>query len=197
MRSRRFACLLLGMWLAGGFLMAWVTSQDFKSADRLFDEDPAVMVMLKTIGPTAGRAVLRHQVAEWNRELYETWEYAQVFIGLFFFFFLLLGTREGRFPLALALLLLLFVLAQRFWMGPELNYLGRPLDFAVKGGPAGDRARFQLVQGVYIGAELLKWAMGLVLAAMLIFRKSRRAPSGYARQEINMVDEPNHGHVDR
>jgi hypothetical protein len=185
------------MWLAGGFVIAWITTQDFNSADRLFDEDPAVMVMLKTIGPTAGRAVLRHQVAEQNRELVETWEYVQMFVALFFFFFLLLGTREGIFPLALALLLLLLVLGQRLWLTPEMNYLGRPLDFAAKGGPAGDRARFYLVQSVYIGAELLKWAAGLVLAVMLIFRKSKRAASGYTRQEINLVDEPDHGHVDR
>jgi len=185
------------MWLAGGFLMAWITSQDFNSADRLFDEDPAVMLMLKTIGPTAGRAVLRHQVAEQNRELYETWEYVQLFTGLFFFFFLLLGTREGKVALGLALLLLLLVVAQRFVITPELNYLGRPLDFAIKGGPAPDRARFMLVRGAYIAVEVLKGAAGLVLATVLVFRKSRRASSGYTRQEINMVDEPNHGHVDR
>jgi hypothetical protein len=177
--------------------MAWITSQAFRSADRMFDEDPAVIVMLKTIGPTAGRAVLRHQVAEQNRELYETWEYVQLFMGLCFFLFLLLGTREGKFALGLALLLLLLVVAQRFVVTPELTHLGRPLDFAVKGGPAADRARFRMVQGVYIGVELLKWAASLVLAGMLVFRKSRRASSGYTRQELNMVDEPNHGHVDR
>jgi hypothetical protein len=170
--------------------------QSFNSADRLFDEDPAVMVMLKTIGPTAGRAVLRHQVSEQNRGLSETWEYTQVFLGLFFFAFLLLGTREGKFSLGLALLMLLLVLAQRFLLTPELIYLGRPLDFAVKGGPAADRARFVLVQSVYIAAELAKWAAGILLAVMLIFRKSRRPALGYTRQEINMVDEANHGHVD-
>ena len=177
--------------------MFWVTTQDFNYADRMFDEDPAVMVMLKTIGPTAGRAVLRHQVAELNRELYETWEFAQLAIGTFFFLFLLMATREGKFAIGLALLLVLLVAAQRFWLTPELNYRGRPLDFAVKGGPAGDRARFLMVRGIYIGMELFKWAVGLVLAAMLVFRKSRRARSGYTRQELNMVDEANHGHIDR
>jgi hypothetical protein len=185
------------MWLAGGLVIAWVTTQSVHSADRLFDEDPAVMVMLKTIGPTAGRALLRHQVSEQNRELSETWEFAQVLLGLFFFFFLLLGTREGKFVLGLSLMMLLMVLAQRFLLTPELIYLGRPLDFAVKGGPAADRARFLLVQSVYIGAELTKGATGILLAALLIFRKSRRPTLGYTRQELNMVDEADHGHINR
>jgi hypothetical protein len=197
MRSRRLACLLLGMWLAGGFLTAWVRSQSISSAERLFDEDPAVMVMLKTIGPTAGRALLRHQVAEQNRQLLENWEYAQIFIGIFFFAFLLLGTREGKVPLALALLMLLLVLAQRFALTPELIYRGRPLDFAAKGGPVGDRARYTLVESSYLGVELVKWAAGLVLAVMFIFRRQRRAGLGYTRQEINLIDKADNGHVNR
>jgi hypothetical protein len=197
MRSRRLACLLLGIWLSGSFVIAWVVIRSRNSADRLFDEDPAVMVLLKTIGPTAGRALLRHQVSEQNRELVESWEYVQIFLGLFFFFFLLLGTREGKFALALSLLMLLLVLAQRLLFTPELIYLGRPLDFAIQDSASADRARFTLVQSVYIAVELAKWTAGVVLAAMLILRMSRRPSSGYARQEINMVDEPDHRHVDR
>jgi len=196
MHSRRFACLLLGMWLGGGFLVAWMTTQSVRSAERLFDEDASVIVLLKTIGPTAGRAVLRHQVAEQNRDLVETWEYTQVLMGVFFFAFLLLGTPEGKFSLALALLMLLLVIAQRFLLTPELISLGRPLDFAVKGGPASDQARFVLVQSIYIVLELLKWAAGILLAVMLVFQKSRRRGSGYPRQEINMIDKANHGHID-
>lgn len=185
------------MWLAGGFLMTWVTWQSISSAERLFDEDPAVMVMLKTIGPTAGRALLRHQVAEQNRKLLENWEYAEIFIAIFFFAFLLLGTREGKLALGLALLMLLLVLVQRLVLTPELIFRGRPLDFAARGGPAIDRARFTLVESISLGAELVKWAAGLALAAMLVFRRQRRTSSRYIRQEINVVDKADNGHVDR
>jgi hypothetical protein len=185
------------MWLAAGFLMAWIERQTAYSAQRHFDEDAAVMVMLKTIGPTAGRALLTHQVSEQNRELSERWEYAQLLLGFFFFAFLLLWTREGKASLALTLFMLALVVAQRFLLTPEAVTLGRSLDFAVKGGPAGDRARLGLVQNVYLAVEIIKWATGVVLAVLLIFRKHRRAPSRYTRQEINVVDEPYHGHVDR
>jgi hypothetical protein len=184
------------MWLAGGVVIAWVSSQSFQSAERLFDEDAAVMVMLKTIGPTAGRALLLHQVAEQNRELVENWEYAEVFIAIFFFAFLLLGTREGKFPLGIALFMLLLALSQRFLLTPETNYLGRPLDFAAHGGSPGDRARLALVQNVSLGVEWVKWAAGILLAGMLCFRRQRRTISGYARQEIDMINKADHGHVD-
>jgi hypothetical protein len=185
------------MWLAGGFLVTWIESQSAYSAQHHFDEDAAVMVMLKTIGPTAGRALLMHQVWEQNRELSERWEYAQLVLGFFFFAFLLLGTRERKASLALALFMLLLVVAQRFLLTPEAATLGRSLDFAVKGGPAGDRARLGLVQNVYLAVEIINWATGGVLAVLLIFRRHRRANSRYTRQEINLVNEANHGHVDR
>jgi hypothetical protein len=196
MHSRRFACFLLGMWLAGGFLLAWVTTQSVRSAERLFEEDAAVIVMLKTIGPTAGRALLRHQVLEQNREFIENWEYAQVFLSIFFFAFLLLGTREGKFSLALSALMVLLVLAQRFFLTPEMLYLGRPLDFALQGGSASDQARLSLVESVYIGVELVKWAAGLLLAVLLVFHKTRHTSLGHARQELNLVDKADHGHID-
>jgi len=185
------------MWLAGGFLVAWIESQSVGSARRLFEEDAAVIIMLKTIGPTAGRALLLHQVSEQNRELAVRWEYAQLLLGLFFFAFLLLGTREGKGPLALALFMLLLVIGQRFLLTPEAVTLGRSLDFAVKSGAAGDRTRLTLVQSVYLAVEIVKWAAGILLAVLLIFHKHRRSMSGYTRQEINKVNESNHGHVDR
>jgi hypothetical protein len=185
------------MWLAGGFLVTWIESQSVDSGRRLFDEDAAVIIMLKTIGPNAGRALMMHQVREQNREISVEWEYAQLLLGLFFFAFLLLGTREGKGPLALALFMLLLVVAQRFLLTPEAITLGRSLDFAVKDGAAGDRARLGLVQSVYLAVEIVKWAAGLLLAYLLIFQKHRRSMSRYARQEIDMVNEANHRHIDR
>jgi len=197
MHVLRFACLLLGMWLAGGFFMAWVATQNFRSADRMVSaSDPAAMVRLDALGPGEGRALARHQVAEQNRDLFETWEFVQLFLGIFFFLVLLLGTAERKVPLGLAVFMLLVVFPQRFWLTPAMESLGRSMDFAPAGGSPGDQAHFRLLHGAYLGMELLKWAAGMLLASMLILRRSRRSGSRHARQQLNLVNKPDHGHID-
>jgi len=198
MHVLRLACLLLGMWLAGGFFMAWVATENLRSADRLVSSsDPAAMVRLDALGPAEGRALARHQAAEENRDLFETWEYVQVFLGLFFFLLLLLGTTEHQFSLGLAALMLLLVLPQRFWLTPAMASLGRAMDFAADGGSLNQQANFRMLQSVYIGVELLKWAAGMLLAATMIIRGSRHAGSRHARQQLNLVNKSDHGHIDR
>jgi len=178
MHSLRFACLLLGIWLTGGIFMAWVATENFRSADGLLSaSDPAAMLRLRALGPGEGRALVRHQVAGQNRDLFETWEYAQLFLGIFLFLLLLLATNEGKLSLGLALLMLVVVLPQRFWLTPAMDSLGRPLDFALDGGPPGAHTHFLALHSSYLGMELVKWAAGIVLASMLIFRKTRRSGS--------------------
>jgi hypothetical protein len=198
MHTRRIACLLLGMWLAGGFMVFWITSRNAGSADHLLSDDPAVIVMVRSLGSSTGRALLRHQGSELNRELTEDWETAQLFIAIFFFAFLLLGTRERKSSLALAFFMLLLLLPQRFYLTPQLAALTRPMDFAPDGTAAAGNARLNMLNLIYTGTELMKWTAGLVLASILIFQKTRRSyPSGYPGKELNLVDKPNHRHVDR
>jgi hypothetical protein len=186
------------MWLAGGFVMAWVATENFRSSERLLSgADPAAMIRLRELGGSEARALVRHQVAEQNRDLFETWEFTQLFLGIFFFIYLLLGTLERRFSLGLAALMLLLVLPQRCWLTPAMDSLGRTMDFAPNGGSPGDRARFLALHGSYIGIELLKWAAGLLLGYVLIIRKSKRSGSGNARQKFNLIDKADHGHIDR
>jgi hypothetical protein len=186
------------MWLAGGFLMAWMASENFRSADRLLTvSDPAAMVRLRALDPGQGRALLRHQVAEQNRDLFETWEFAQFFLGIFFLLLLLLGTSEGKFPLALAAFMLLLVLPQRLWLTPAMDSLGTAMDFAPGGGSRGEHARFLILHGSYIGIELVKWAAGIVLALILITGKRRRSHSRHSREKVDLVDKPNYRHIDR
>jgi hypothetical protein len=181
MHSLRFACLLLGMWLAGGFFMAWVATENFHSADRLLTaSDPAAMVRLRDLGPGEGRALLRHQVAEQNRDLFETWEFVQLLLGMFFCLFLLLATPEGRDPLGLASFMLLLVLPQRLWLTPVMESLGRTMDFAPNGGSPAAHTRFLVLHGLYVGIELLKWAVGILVGVFLIIRKRKR--SGFRRR---------------
>jgi hypothetical protein len=74
MHFRRLACFLLGGWLAGGFFMAAVATQNFRSVDRLLAKPaPLAREQVDKLGGISARALLRYQVAEQNRVYFETW----------------------------------------------------------------------------------------------------------------------------
>jgi hypothetical protein len=116
-----------------------------------------------------GWMVLRYPASGQNRSALETWGMAQIAIGLGFFFFLLFGTREGKFALGMALLMVLVVVLQRW--------------------------PFSLLHAGYAGLEAGKLALGVALAAKLAF--SRGGRSGDFRKQLDMVDKRDYGHVDR
>jgi hypothetical protein len=195
MPLRRFLCFLLGIWLAGGFFMAYFATENFRGVDRLLAQpNSAAAVEFKTLGPGAARALLRYQVSEQNRRYFTTWEEAQLAVGLFFFF-LALFSKEGKFSLALALGMLLIVVLQRFLLTPQIVSLGREIDFIPPEVSSPTRSRFWVLHGAYSGVELLKWVLGLTLAARLCFKQSPR--SGEARQEFDLIDKADHSHINR
>lgn len=114
-----------------------------------------------------------------SRSYLEMWEIAQMMLGSIFFFFLLFGTSEGKVALALALLLLVLVLVQRFFLTPELDALGKLLDFGAPSLLHGERTRYRVADAAYFGIEIGKWAMQLALAGLLVGRgRSRSANAG-------------------
>src|ERR1041384_7057741 len=128
MHARRLACFLLGLWLAGGALLAWVATENFREVDRLLSGDnPTATLRLKTLGPDA-RTIMRYQASEMHRWLFNAWERVQIGYGTLFFLPMLFGSRENRFVLGGVLLLVLLVLAQRFLITPELIAVGRLID---------------------------------------------------------------------
>lgn len=196
MQYRRIATLLLGLWLGGGFLVAWVAIDTFRSVDRLLAAPaPVAAIQIKSLGPDGARALLRYQAAEQNRALFEVWESLQLVLGVGFFSFLLFGSSEGKFSLLLLLLMLLIVCAQRLLMTPELSTLGRGLDFIPNDVPSLERNRFWMLHSMYSGSEILKWGLGLALGARLIFNRERRSMD--PRHEFDVVDKPNHRHINR
>jgi hypothetical protein len=182
--------------MGGGLLMTWVAAESFSSVDRLLARaHPVATAQFKALGRADARLLLRYQVAEQNRWYFQTWETAQLAIGVLFFFFLLFLTRENKFALLLVLLMIAEVVAQRFLLTPGMISLGRMIDFAPPPALPGERTQFWLLHSWYWGLELLKWALGLALAARLIAHRSRR--SGNARQKVNLVDKANYRHVNR
>ena len=195
MSSRRMACLLLGLWLGAGLLMAWVATQDLGSADRLTAHpDLAVAVQLKSLGANQTLPLLRYLAAEQTRDNLETWGTVQLFVGSFFFFFLLFGTNQGKFSLAVALLMVLIAFGQRLFLIPEILSRGRALDFLAQI-PVHQRTQLDVLHYAYSLTEVVKGGLGLILAGILIWRTGGRSLN--ARQEVQLVDKADHGHVNR
>jgi hypothetical protein len=196
MHSRRLACLLLGAWLAGGIWIAWVTRQNTATVHRALESPPpAVLLDSKTLGPPAVRMLLSYLASEQNRFYYESWETAQIVLGTFFFFFLLFGTREDKYSLLIPLLMLIITVGQRFVATPEMISLGRTVDFIPESAHTVSMVRLRVVETGYTAAELLKAALGLLLAARLILT-SRPHPSGREiRKELDFVNKGDHRHI--
>src|SRR5262245_34684674 len=113
MLSRRLACFLIGLWLGACVLVAWLTADGFRSVDRtLAVHTPEAAARLKALRLEDARMLLRYEVSERNRAVFETWEIAQIFYGAGVFFYLLFGTREGKLPMGLVLLMIAIVIVQ-------------------------------------------------------------------------------------
>jgi hypothetical protein len=192
MHYRRIVCFLLGVWLGGGILMAWYGARSFGTVETIMNQsNPGFVVQTRPLGPAATRMVLRYVVAEQNRWLFRNWEYMQIALASLFFCYLLFGTMEGKFSLAVMLAMLALTVMQRLLISPDLGITGRTLDFAPSDLAAQERARFWLVHNAYLAVEALKFGLGLILG--IIVMSSRR--SGDPLNQFNMIDKANHRHV--
>jgi hypothetical protein len=195
MNSRRLTCFVLGLWFGGALLMAWFGATSFRSADYLLQQQQhTVAPMVSALGPAAARAFLRYYTAEQNRYYFETWETVQLFIGLGLFSYLLFGTTERKMPLIVVLLMTGFVAVQRFLLTPDLAGLERAMEFSPAGEPAALVHRFWVLHGAHTGMEVLKWVFGLGLTVKLMLSR-RRSRSHDAGNEFDVIDKPNHRHV--
>jgi hypothetical protein len=195
MHFRRFACLLLGIWLGGLVMMTVVATQNFHTVDRiLLEPSPGAAPELKTLGHDTARMLLRWQAGEQNRRLFEISETAQLAMGMAIIFVLLFGSTEGKYALTLGLLLLVLVIAQRFFLTPMMVSLGRLVDFVPPNVRSGERVKFQVLHMGYAGMEVSKACLLLLLAGKLLVRTRRK--SGQAA-EVDVIDKSYHRHVNR
>jgi len=196
MLSRRFACLLLGMWLAGILLMTWVDWERMHSvATVLNGGNAAVSVRLKALAPEDARMLLTYLANEQARWYQRIWENVQVFGGAIFFAFLLFGTREGKLALGLSLGMLLIVLAERFLLSQQMLGLGGMIDFVRADLHSGERNEYWVLHNTYRMTELVKLGAGCMLGTVLLAGSTRRLPDPW--QQVHVVDKANYGHIDR
>ena len=187
MHSRRLSCLLLGAWLGCSLFMGAVAILSFHSARNLLEEAPPQMRLLtqRVGGEEAMTHVLRYEVAEQNRQLFEIWELFQIVMGLFLLGFLLFGTAEGKMPLALCLAMVVVVIAMHWLVTPHIVGLGRELDFQSVDSSPLIRSQLQARHAVYSALELVKLLFGTVLGALLVWPPTRKRQD----RKLREVDE--------
>jgi hypothetical protein len=196
MHARRFACMLLGMWMAGSALMTWITADSFHAAPRmLVAHSPDFGSRLQSLGREESRMLLAYPVRQQAAWWMEEWGDFEILLGAGFFLFLLLGTREGKATLAIALAPLAVAIFQRTFMMPQLVYLGGLLDFVSPNMMVAERGQLDAVRMGFILVEVAEQVACGVLAALLVGRVHRR--SGLTRQEVDAIDEADDRHVNR
>jgi hypothetical protein len=194
MRSRGFTCLYLGIWLAFGLCLDFISRENLRNVQRTMSE-PAAALPIAKLGSGDAQLLLRFQVNEQNRHNRAVWENVQIGLALFYLLYVLFGTTENKVVLGFALSLVVIVMLQRFLINPEITGLGRLLDFVPDAAPSPHRARYSALQNSYLGTEALKWMVQLGMSAYFIGRQHRS--SRYSRQKLNVVDKPDYGHVNR
>lgn len=196
MHFRRLASLILGAWLAGCVFMDMIATQNFHAIDRMLSSPTGrVAKQIQDMGgPDQARILLRYEASEVNRLFFENWERIQLLLGFTLFLVLLFGGNAGKFSLFCAVAMLLIVVAERFIMTPMMIRLGRAIDFLPTGADSSDRAQFWTLHSAYSITEMLKIGIGVVLAVKLLLRSRRKSRQA---GEIDLVDEPDHSHIDR
>jgi hypothetical protein len=164
MKNPYLACWLLGAWIAGSLFMILVATQNFRSVERLLASPAGAAAQIDRMGRDETRTFLRYHVSEQNRWYFETWEKIQLALGLAL---LALTFRQDRTSVAVAAIMFTLLLAQRFWITPEIVRIGRLIDFAPQ---APERQTFWMFHNLYSGIELTKLALGFFLSARFVIR---------------------------
>jgi hypothetical protein len=166
MKIQHLCCTLLGAWIAGSLFMILVATQNFRSVDRLLAAPGRAGEQVEKMGRSEARTFLRYQVSEQNRWYFETWEKIQLALGVAL---LAAASRQSRLFVGLAALMFALLLAERFYMTPEIIRLGRLIDFVPQATSSPERDTFWRFHGAYSAVELLKLALGFFLSGRLIF----------------------------
>jgi hypothetical protein len=168
---RALIITLLGGWITGTLLIAFVATQNFRTVDRLLSAPTTEFS--RAIAPLAhneARGVLRYLVAELNRLFFSAWGLTQLALGTAIIV-AALGLRPlDRTVITVAATIFIIVIASLL-LGQRLLSLGRSLDFVPRDLVSHELARFRQLHLAFTALDLLK----LILCVWLLMRTARQA----------------------
>jgi hypothetical protein len=192
MHYSRISAFLLGAILTGGLFMAFVATGNFQTVSEILKTPPPPAdKMIKVLGDENARLLLRYLAGEENRLFFETWETAQLVLGLLLTALLFLGGNK-RLLAGLAGAIMILTVFQHFKITPELVWQGRAIDFVPATGDPAARQQFFKLHAAYGVIEVVKLLL-IIGIGIGLFPRRRRS---HQRVELNAVDYAHHRHID-
>jgi hypothetical protein len=172
--------------------MAFVATGNFQTAGQLLaSPPPEVAKMIKSLGAEDSRLLLRFMAGEQNRLFFQTWEIAELVMGVALIIFLFLGGNR-RLLAGFAGGAVILATFQHFQITPELVWQGRSIDFLPAAAVSAARDRFMRLHAAYGVIESVKFLL-LLLVAVPLFARRRQSRQ---QVEVDAIDYAHHRHVD-
>jgi hypothetical protein len=189
MHWHRIAAFLLGCLILGSLFMIFVATQNFGTVDRVLAAPPREAAqMFQTLGPGNARLLLRYLAGEENRLFFLSWELAQIGLAALLTAILLLAISR-RLLAGITGAMLIVALFQHFRVTPEMIALGRMIDFS--GAGSASYSQFWRLHGLYGVLEIVKLALLIVVAAILLFvRRVKTLDALEVSPEVPTFAEP-------
>ena len=179
MHWHRLAAFLLGCLILGCAFMIFVATQNFATVDRVLAAPPQQAAqMFQTLGDGNARLLLRYLAGEENRLFFESWEVAQIAFAALLTGVLLVAIKS-RLLAGFTGAMLILALFQHFRVTPEMVVLGSVIDFGQGAGSAA-YSQFWRLHALYAVLEVVKLALLVIAAGILLFIRKVKAPDPVA-----------------
>jgi hypothetical protein len=172
---RTVMAFLLGGWLVGMILIAFVAAENFFEVDRLLSSPPSTAYRaefqkrLAPLAPGDARVALRYLSSELNRFYFRVWGGVELILGAALLVLAMKSGMDRRFRAGVWVMLALSLL-MTFYLTPQLVEVGRALDFVSRDTPPPQLGRFGILHGAYSALDLLKLLVGIWLTVRLVRR---------------------------
>lgn len=154
-----------------GSIFAWFSSsQSYLNIDRIFSAPPPqVQREIDGMGQDIARQFLGHQAAQFTRRLQETWEVMQLGLGGALLATAVMTSHRSRTLIAGTILMLVIVAVLMFSVTPNINGLGRALEFQAATAALRERQSFVSYQLWFRVLEAGKSVVLILITSRLLF----------------------------
>ncbi len=149
--------------------MVFVMYQNGLNVEKIMNNPPGPVAKdIEDLGSDITRMLLRYQVSEMNRFLYQTWGIAQIGIGLAFVSAVTFTSHRSKFLIIGAFVAILLEAFQVLYTTQSMLALGRSFDFLPLNAALKERDLYQGYATMNTVAEVIKLLVGFALAIRLL-----------------------------